>query len=60
MKEHYDKEAAEMKKSSGGKGTTVINSQGEIFRDHKKILGFDNPGISEFHALYVLEKGDAR
>ena len=30
MKEHYDKEAAEMKKSSGGKGTTVINSQGEI------------------------------
>jgi hypothetical protein len=34
----------------------------EIFRERglsvqaKKILGFDNPGISEFHIFYVLEK----
>lgn len=34
----------------------------EIFRERglsvqaKKILGFDNPGISEFHISYVLEK----
>ena len=30
MKEHYDEEAAQMKKSPGGKGTTVVNSNGEI------------------------------
>jgi len=30
MKDHYDKEAAEMKKANGGKGTTVVNSNGEI------------------------------
>jgi len=32
MKEHYDKEAAEMKKAQGkgGKGTTVVNSDGKI------------------------------
>ena len=32
MKEHYDKEAAEMKKAQGksGGGTTVVNSDGKI------------------------------
>jgi hypothetical protein len=30
MKEHYDKEADEMKRAKGGKGTTVVNSKGEI------------------------------
>jgi len=32
MKEHYDKEADEMKKAQGksGRGTTVVNSEGKI------------------------------
>jgi hypothetical protein len=32
MREHYDKEAAEMKKAQGksGGGTTVVNSEGKI------------------------------
>jgi 2-polyprenyl-3-methyl-5-hydroxy-6-metoxy-1,4-benzoquinol methylase len=37
----------------------------EIFREkglevrERKLLGFDNPGISEFHVLYVLEKAES-
>jgi hypothetical protein len=43
MKEHYDEEASQMKKSSGSKGTTVINSNGEITAPEHLKKSIPNP-----------------
>lgn len=44
--------------TSPDKWEKVFREKGLEVRE-RKLLGFDNPGISEFHVLYVLEKAES-